>query len=115
MNADDPILATIDLKTWLYFLRLGNASSYSATTTARIRLNCVTVPAPLSYNHVTLSHMGIGNENCELTKPNLDFETSQIQLDGINQSVFTILDKSSRQEISSSMPGLHNVYNAHAA
>ena len=35
--------------------------------------------------------------------------------DGINQSVFTILDKSSRQEISSSMPGLHNVYNALAA
>ena len=54
-------------------------------------------------------------ENCELSRPHLDFATSQIQLDGINQSVFTILDNSSRQEISSSMPGLHNVYNALAA
>lgn len=119
VNADDPVLAAIGLqRPGSIFFGLGDASSYSRDELqhASDSSNCPQCSAPLSYNHVTLSHMGDWKcENCELSRPHLDFATSQIQLDGINQSVFTILDNSSRQEISSSMPGLHNVYNALAA
>jgi len=119
VNADDPILATIGLqRPDSIFFGLGDASSYSRAGLqhASDSSNCPECSAPLSYKHVTLSHMGDWKcENCKLTRPRLDFETSQIQLNGLTGSEFTICGKSGRHEISASMPGLHNVYNALAA
>tara|TARA_Y100001936_G_scaffold70691_2_gene69810 strand:+ start:1062 stop:2432 length:1371 start_codon:yes stop_codon:yes gene_type:complete len=119
VNADDPILADIGLqRPGSVFFGLGDASGYSRDQLqhASDSSNCPQCSAPLSYKHVTLSHMGDWKcENCNLTRPQLDFEVSQIRLYGLNRSEFTIYGKSGFHEISSTMPGLHNVYNALAA
>ena len=61
VNADDPILAAIGLqRPGSIFFGLGDASSYSRDELqhASDSSNCPQCSAPLSYNHVTLSHMG---------------------------------------------------------
>ena len=119
VNADDPILATIGLqRPGSIFFGLGDASGYSREELqhASDSANCPQCSAPLSYGHLTLSHMGDWKcENCDLTRPKLDFAVSEIELDGLTRSEFVIQSKSGRHQISSSMPGLHNVYNALAA
>ena len=119
VNADDPVLATIGLqRPGTIFFGLGDASSYSRDKLqhASDSSNCPQCSAPLSYEHLTLSHMGDWRcESCSLARPQLDFAVSRIRLDGLNGSDFTINSESGLHEISSKMPGLHNVYNALAA
>ena len=52
---------------------------------------------------------------CDLTRPELDFKASDIELGGIRQTKFTISHEHSNHSMASNLPGLHNVYNALAA
>ena len=119
VNADDPTLAHIGLqRTGTVFFGLGNAFGYSHEKLqhASDSTNCPECQASLHYSQATLSHMGNWECNeCDLARPKLNFEATEIQLDGLSQSNFTVSNNSNVFEVSSKLPGLHNVYNALAA
>jgi UDP-N-acetylmuramyl tripeptide synthase len=119
VNADDPTLAHLGLqRTGTVFFGLGNAFDYSHEELqhASDSTNCPECQAPLSYSQATLSHMGNWEcTKCDLTRPKLNFEASEIQLDGLTQSNFAVLNNSNRYQVTSKLPGIHNVYNALAA
>jgi len=56
-----------------------------------------------------------GCTQCGLSRPNLDFEATEIELQGVESIKFKILSRTGEEAIEAKLPGLHNVYNALAA
>ena len=119
VNADDPALADIGLlRSNTIFFGIGDATDYAHREPqhAADSIYCPRCNARLTYDQVTLSHMGSWEcTECDLTRPELDFKASDIELDGIRQTKFTISHEHSNHSMTSNLPGLHNVYNALAA
>ncbi|HJM98479.1 MAG TPA: MurT ligase domain-containing protein, partial [Acidimicrobiales bacterium] len=70
----------------------------------------------LQYSQVTISHMGNWQcIQCGLSRPDLDFEATEIELRGVENIKFKILSRTGEEPIEAKLPGLHNVYNVLAA
>ncbi len=118
VNADDPSLVFVSLDhPNLVFFGLGDTRyALESIPHAADSSQCPRCNNQLQYSQVTISHMGDWScTQCGLSRPNLDFEATEIELQGVESIKFKILSRTGEEVIEAKLPGLHNVYNALAA
>lgn len=77
---------------------------------------CILCGASLIYDVVYISHMGHYRcPNCDFKRPNPDFVTRSVHLNGTTGSDFELVTPASPLPLKLGIPGLYNVYNATGA
>ena len=118
VNADDPSLVFAALgHPNLVFFGLGETRyALESIPHASDSSQCPRCNNQLQYSQITISHMGDWHcTQCGLSRPDLDFEAIEIQLQGVERIKFKVLSRTGEEVIEAKLPGLYNVYNALAA
>lgn len=119
VNADDPLLATAVEPFRGPTRYFGIESAERAGTRlehASDAKSCPRCGAPLSYDRVFLGHLGHYRcVACGLARPRPSVTASDVRLQGVNGSRFTLHLPGQVLDISFPLPGMYNVYNALAA
>ena len=120
LNADDPIVVGLSgiegLKYYYFGLEDDEIAFKEMNQTAEGKF-CPRCGTMLIYSHYYYSHMGeYSCPNCGFSRPTPNFTSSSIQLLGLNGSHFKLNQPGEQaMEISTSLPGLYNIYNILAA
>ena len=118
INADDPALAYLgSLHQNVEFFGLGLTHYGSETIDhASDSLHCQKCDHLLNFQQVTIGHLGHWNcPKCGEQRPELTFTGTNINLNELNGSKFTVASRSHSIDLQVPLAGLHNVYNGLAA
>ena len=121
VNADDPALVALaeSRQGALFFGVSDPSADRGRLPHAADATRCRHCRAALSYDIHTVGHLGKWHcENCGWQRPDLHYEASRIvkrQIAGKNATAITLNTPEGVLELTSSLPGLHNSYNAVAA
>src|SRR3989304_5727228 len=118
-NADDPLVADVarDFPAARTFgiadstVRRGEALEHAADGRY-----CYRCGLPYRYEAVFLGHLGAYRcDSCGTARPLLAVAADNVRLRGITGSVFTLTTPVGRADVTTTLPGLYNVYNIVAA
>jgi UDP-N-acetylmuramyl tripeptide synthase len=119
LNADDPRLATLGHYAKgrvLYFGIAGSDEKLDRLPQSADILACPNCDTTLSYDELYLGHQGkFFCASCQFRRPNLDISASDIKLEGLEGSSFTLSTPLGKTAAHLGVPGFYNIYNALAA
>jgi UDP-N-acetylmuramyl tripeptide synthase len=119
LNGDDPLIAEFAPDAAckrLYFGLSAPEVGQSRPEHGADSIRCMRCQHDLAYERVYLSHLGIFScPHCGTARPALDIEVTRVALRDLEPTQMTIRLPSGPRDVSLSLPGLHNVYNAAAA
>ena len=118
VNADDPALAFLGAQhPNVEFFGI-EQSQYGSITLphAADSLHCQNCDAALQFQQTTIGHLGHWScQNCGEQRPKPTFTGTNINLNELKGSEFTVVSQSKSTDLHVPLAGLHNVYNALAA
>jgi len=131
LNADDPLIADLGRNRGLWGYRAGDGDcsgsvlyfgvdDYSLALTSMAHAadakHCRRCGAPYVFDAVYLGHLGHYHcPSCAQTRPAPAVRATDVRLQGVRSSRFTLCTPAGEAEIALELPGLYNVYNALAA
>ncbi|HMD57659.1 MAG TPA: MurT ligase domain-containing protein [Solirubrobacteraceae bacterium] len=123
LNADDPLVADLGrpdtdggLPPTLYFGVEDRALALGGLAHAADAKHCRRCGAPYVFDAVLLGHLGHYHcESCGQRRPAPGLSATDVHLEGVRSSSFTLIAPAGRGEVRLALPGLYNVYNALAA
>ncbi len=118
LNADDPLIADLGRgrETATYFGIEDDSLALPEMQHASDSKHCRRCGAPYRYEAVYLGHLGHYHcENCGRHRPQPSVRAEHITLHGTRSATFTLVTPGGRREVSLTLPGLYNVYNALAS
>lgn len=117
LNGDDPAIAALGTgRDATYFGVDAPALGAGATSHASDSTRCRRCGHPLTYRYVTLGHMGDWMcEACGDARPPLDVAVTAAEMDGTRGQRIHWRTPDGDAEATTTLPGLHNAYNATAA
>ena len=118
LNADDPLVADLgrDHPGALYFGLEDDTLALPGMAHAADAKHCRNCGAPYVFDAVYLGHLGHYHcPNCGRGRPTPTVFASDVRLQGVRSARFLLHTPAGDAEISLSLPGLYNVYNALAA
>jgi len=118
VNADDPALGFLGSQhSNVEFFGI-EQSQYGRVTLphAADSTHCQKCDSALQFQQTTIGHLGHWScQNCGEQRPKPTFTGTNINLNELNGSEFTVLSESNSIDLKVPLAGLHNVYNALAA
>ena len=112
LNADDPLVASLgeDVKKTLYF---GINDIYETKSKGAIDTrNCLTCGHELNFSPRYFGHLGnYSCPNCKRSRPKLNYQLTNLKL-ATESSSAMFMDTKTKTQITISLPGLYNLYNA---
>jgi UDP-N-acetylmuramyl tripeptide synthase len=118
LNADDPLVADLGRghPGALYFGLEDDTLALPGMAHAADAKHCRNCGAPYVFDAVYLGHLGHYHcPSCGRRRPTPTVSASNVELQGVRSARFLLHTPSGDAEISLSLPGLYNVYNALAA
>ena len=118
LNADDPLVADLGRgqPDVVFFGVQDDSLALPGMSHAADAKHCRRCGAPYVFDAVYLGHLGHYHcPSCGQTRPAPDVWASDVRLEGVHGSRFSLQNGSETGEVSLSLPGLYNVYNALAA
>jgi lipid II isoglutaminyl synthase (glutamine-hydrolysing) len=118
LNADDPLVADLGRGRpgALYFGLEDDTLALPGMAHAADAKHCRNCGAPYVFDAVYLGHLGHYHcPSCGQGRPTPTVSASAVQLQGVRSARFLLHTPAGEAEISLSLPGLYNVYNALAA
>ena len=118
VNADDPSLVFLSMHHQnITYFGLGETKyALESLPHAADSSDCPNCNEVLTYSQITIGHMGHWEcLNCGLSRPEPDFQASRVHLESLTNIEFEVSIGGEAQQITSNLPGLHNVYNVLAA
>jgi UDP-N-acetylmuramyl tripeptide synthase len=118
LNADDPLVADLGRAhaDALYFGVEDDSLALAGIAHAADAKHCRRCGAPYSFDAVYLGHLGHYHcESCGQSRPSPSIRASEITLEGVSCSSFTLETPVGTARLRLQLPGLYNVYNALAA
>jgi UDP-N-acetylmuramyl tripeptide synthase len=118
LNADDPLLADLGREHpgVLYFGVDDHSLALAGMAHAADAKHCRHCGAPYVFDAIYLGHLGHYHcPNCGQARPAPSVTATDVRLQGVRAARFTLSTPAGHAEVSLSLPGLYNVYNALAA
>ncbi len=118
LNADDPMIADLGRERTdaLYFGVEDDSLALPGMAHAADAKHCRNCGAPYTFDAVYLGHLGHYRcESCGRSRPVPTVTATRVTLEGVRSARFTLRTPAGEAEISLTLPGLYNVYNALAA
>ncbi len=118
LAADDPLVADLGREHHgaIYFGLEDDALALPGLAHAADAKHCRNCGAPYRFDAIYLGHLGHYHcPSCGRSRPVPSVTASDVRLEGVHSSRFTLGLPSGRAEVSLALPGLYNVYNALAA
>ena len=118
LNADDPLIADLgrDHVGVLYFGVDDDSLALAGMAHAADAKHCRRCGAPYVFDAIYLGHLGHYHcASCGQSRPQPAVTASAVRLQGVRTARFTLTTPAGRAEVSLTLPGLYNVYNALAA
>jgi lipid II isoglutaminyl synthase (glutamine-hydrolysing) len=118
LNADDPAIADLgrDREDVLYFGVEDNSLALEGMAHAADAKHCRHCGAPYVFDAIYLGHLGRYHcPNCGQSRPQPTVTATNVRLEGVRASSFTLHTPSGEANVALALPGLYNVYNALAA
>jgi UDP-N-acetylmuramyl tripeptide synthase len=117
-NADDPLVADLgrDQAGTLFFGVEDDSLALPGMSHAADAKHCRRCGAPYVFDAVYLGHLGHYHcASCGQTRPEPAISASEVELEGVRASRFTLRFADHQASVKLALPGLYNVYNALAA
>jgi UDP-N-acetylmuramyl tripeptide synthase len=118
LNADDPLIADLGREHdgVLYFGMDDDSLALAGMAHAADAKHCRQCGAPYVFDSIYLGHLGRYHcASCGRARPQPAVTATDVRLQGVRAARFTLATPAGRAEVSLSLPGLYNVYNALAA
>jgi UDP-N-acetylmuramyl tripeptide synthase len=118
LNADDPLIADLgrDRAEALHFGVDDDSLALPGMAHAADAKHCRRCGAPYAFDAIYLGHLGHYRcESCGRSRPQPAVTATRVTLEGVRGARFTLRTPAGEAEISLTLPGLYNVYNALAA
>ncbi len=118
LNADDPAIADLgrERREVVYFGVEDDSLALAGMGHASDAKHCRRCRAPYVFDAVYLGHLGHYHcPSCGRTRPTPTVTASHVRLEGVRAAGFTLRTPAGEAEVSLSVAGLYNVYNALAA
>jgi UDP-N-acetylmuramyl tripeptide synthase len=124
LNADDPLVADLPLQGRcgrersgvVYFGMQDDSLALAGMAHAADAKHCRRCGAPYAFDAIYLGHLGHYHcPSCGQARPQPTITASDVRLEGIRASRFTLGTPAGAAEVALALPGLYNVYNALAA
>jgi UDP-N-acetylmuramyl tripeptide synthase len=118
LNADDPLLADLgrERPRTVFFGVHDDSLALPGLAHAADAKHCRNCGAPYTFDAVYLGHLGRYHcAVCGRTRPEPEVLATDVQLEGVRASRFTLTTPEGSATVRLALPGLYNVYNALAA
>jgi len=118
LNADDPLLADLgrERSDALYYGVEDDSLALPGMAHAADAKHCRRCGAPYVFDAIYLGHLGRYHcPRCGQRRPAPSVAATQIRLEGVQASQFTLRTGDGEGQVALALPGLYNVYNALAA
>jgi UDP-N-acetylmuramyl tripeptide synthase len=118
LNADDPLIADLgrELPGTLYFGIDDDSLALAGMAHAADAKHCRRCGAPYVFEAIYLGHLGHYHcASCGQRRPQPSVRASEVVLEGVRAARFKLSTPQGEAQVSLTLPGLYNVYNALAA